>query len=207
MVDESPSVRERILEAARELFLRNGYNGSNLRDIARAASVSMGGIYHHFASKEEIYEALLPRTNLAREMPRVAALFDLAQFPYNLADIGRAIMSLVREHKDDFKLVYIDILEFQGRNVKPIIDALHAAYANHSQQLISHRVEAGELADVHPVVVTRLVLDVFLHLYLEDVMLGKSLADQIGLTDDEMADQMADLLLHGILRGPRTGPE
>ena len=202
MPEDPNSLRDRILAAARQLFLERGFNGANLRDIARASKVSMGGIYHHFASKEEIYEALLPHTAIAREMPRVAALFQSPEFPNNLAEIDKVIQNLVREHKDDFKLVYIDILEFQARNVKPLITALHAAYARHSHDLLAHRVAAGELAPVHPVVVTRLILDVFLHLYLEDVMLGKSLASQLGLSEDEMAEQMADLLLRGILRQP-----
>ena len=46
MSDERPSVQARILRAAHELFLTQGYNGSNLRDIAARAEVSMGGIYH-----------------------------------------------------------------------------------------------------------------------------------------------------------------
>ena len=206
MADDSSSVRDRILQAARTLFLTKGFNGSNLRDIARASDVSMGGIYHHFASKEEIYEALLPSTAFAREMPRVAGLFNDPTFPENLAEIGEAIYAIVREHRDDFKLVYIDILEFQGRNVKPMIDRLHQAYAAVSENLVAHRVEAGELAPVHPVVIARLILDVFLHLYMEDAMLGKSLAEQIGLTEGDLAKQLADLMLHGILRGPREAP-
>ena len=59
MDDGIPSARDRILEAARDLFLTKGYNGSNLRDIAGRARVSMGGIYHHFDSKESMVDEIL----------------------------------------------------------------------------------------------------------------------------------------------------
>ncbi|MGM0576777.1 MAG: TetR/AcrR family transcriptional regulator [Myxococcota bacterium] len=199
MADPTPSVRERILRAARKLFLAHGFNGSNLRVIAREANVSMGGIYHHFSSKQEIYEALLPNTELVRELPRVATMFRAPEFPENVAEIGREVVHLVRTHKDDFKLVYIDILEFQARNVRPIIGQMNDAFAQASETLLAHRRETGELADAHPAVITRCILDLFMHFHLTEVMLDQSLAERIGLDDDEVVEQMARILLHGIL--------
>jgi AcrR family transcriptional regulator len=202
MADDTLSVRDRILQAARRLFLSQGFNGTNLRLIAKEASVSMGGIYHHFASKEEIYEALLPSVGLVQALPRVAALFQAREFPENVPEIGRAIIDLVRAHKDDFKLVYIDILEFQARNVKPIINQMHEAFAHASETLLADRRAAGQLVDAHPAVITRCILDLFMHFFITEVMLETSLAEQIGLSDDAMAGQMAEVLLHGILRRP-----
>lgn len=201
MADANPSVRERILAAARECFLTKGFNGANLRDIARAAQVSMGGIYHHFASKEEIYEAMLPSTELAKKFPRVVALFTSPEFPENLSSIGKAIFEIVRAHRDDFKLIYIDILEFQGRNIKPLIDALHTGFARGSESLLSAGTRGGRVDEsIHPAVFTRSIITLFLHFSVEEAMLDKSLAADIGLSEEEMADQMARLLLHGITR-------
>ena len=73
----------RILAAARRLFLNHGYNGTRLRDIAQAADVSMGGIYHHFESKEQIYEALFRQTDVAADLLQIMLLFQADE-------IGRA---------------------------------------------------------------------------------------------------------------------
>jgi len=199
MSESTSTVRDRILQAARSLFLAKGFNGSNLRDVAKEAKVSMGGIYHHFASKEDIYEALLPATELAREMPKIAALFRSPKFPENLSEIGRAIFQLVRAYKDDFKLVYIDILEFQGRNIKPLIDALYRVLLQHSDTLLERQQGQSSLRDIHPAVFTRSVIALFLHFYLESVMLQQSLSDELQMSEDAIADQIAALLLHGIL--------
>jgi len=47
---------ERILSAARKLFLEKGYLGATMRDIALEAQLSTGAIYVYFSGKDEIYE-------------------------------------------------------------------------------------------------------------------------------------------------------
>ena len=50
---------EKILSTARRLFAGKGYDGCNVSDIAREAGMSQGNIYWYFASKQEIYMAVL----------------------------------------------------------------------------------------------------------------------------------------------------
>ena len=204
MNDVIPSARERILEAARALFLTQGFHGSNLRDIASSAQVSMGGIYHHFQSKLEIYEELLGSTRLGQELPRMAALFASKDFPDNLGAIGKAIFQLANTYRDDFKLIYLDILEFQGGHVKPLVAPLRATITEATRQLLAERMGRGEIADIHPAVISRCVVGLFLYFYLEDTMLDLSTSDETSLSEDQIADQMADLLMRGLLRDPST---
>jgi AcrR family transcriptional regulator len=53
------SRRDEVVELAGELFARNGYATTTVRDIANAAGILSGSLYHHFASKEAIVDALL----------------------------------------------------------------------------------------------------------------------------------------------------
>ena len=202
MSESPPSIQERILEAARQLFLEKGYNGSNLRHIAKAAQVSMGGIYHHFSSKEEIYQVLIKDVSVATEMQKLIHEFQSDEFPRNLGRIGAAIFSLARQHQDYFKLVYIDVLEFQGRNVAHVIKGFRDTVRQLSGQLLAKRDEAGELGDVHPAVIMRCMIDVFLFHYLEEIMLEKSLSEDLGMSDEQLAEEMARLMLYGTLRSP-----
>lgn len=50
--------RARILEAALRCFAEKGYHEATMDDVARAAGVSKGGLYWHFASKAEVFGAL-----------------------------------------------------------------------------------------------------------------------------------------------------
>ena len=55
----SNDTKDRILEAALEIFSRDGYTGANLKDIAGAVGVVKSGFYRHYASKEELWDAVL----------------------------------------------------------------------------------------------------------------------------------------------------
>jgi len=48
-----------ILDGAREIFLRDGFDGASMNDIARAAGVSKGTLYVYFQSKDQLFAALV----------------------------------------------------------------------------------------------------------------------------------------------------
>ena len=51
--------RSEILNAAREIFVRAGFEGFSMRTLARSVGYSPGAIYLHFTSKEELFEILV----------------------------------------------------------------------------------------------------------------------------------------------------
>jgi len=66
---------EQILDAALQAFSARGYADTRMEDIARGAGLSKGGLYVHFASKEEVLQALLDN-HLAPQALDAAALLD-----------------------------------------------------------------------------------------------------------------------------------
>jgi len=53
------TTRERIVEAADELFYRQGFEHTSFTDIADAVQISRGNFYHHFRTKDEILAAVI----------------------------------------------------------------------------------------------------------------------------------------------------
>ncbi|MAT44930.1 MAG: hypothetical protein CL609_21570 [Anaerolineaceae bacterium] len=51
--------REKIIDTARQLFAERGFDGCTVSDIAKKAGMSQGNIYWHFASKDELFRAVL----------------------------------------------------------------------------------------------------------------------------------------------------
>lgn len=56
-----PERRQQIIRAATEVFSRHGFQGTTLRQLARRAGISEAMIYHHFPSKEALYDAILEK--------------------------------------------------------------------------------------------------------------------------------------------------
>jgi AcrR family transcriptional regulator len=54
-----PAPRDRILAEAARLFARSGYESSSMADVASSLGVSKAGIYHYFATKQDIYDAII----------------------------------------------------------------------------------------------------------------------------------------------------
>lgn len=53
------ATRDRILQAAREVFAEKGYHRALVDDIVRASQTSKGAVYHHFPNKEALFLALV----------------------------------------------------------------------------------------------------------------------------------------------------
>ncbi|MFD9412754.1 ScbR family autoregulator-binding transcription factor [Streptomyces sp. NPDC059989] len=61
MQERSERTRRRLVCAGAEMFHRNGYANATLGEIAAAAGVTKGALYFHFASKDELAEAVQQR--------------------------------------------------------------------------------------------------------------------------------------------------
>lgn len=82
--------RAEILDAAAELFTTNGYGNTSTRAIAEAVGIRQASLYHHFAAKDDILDALLGETiaaaaELAERLgdsaePAAVRLYALARF-------------------------------------------------------------------------------------------------------------------------------
>ncbi|PEK98319.1 TetR/AcrR family transcriptional regulator [Bacillus sp. AFS017336] len=51
--------RTKILEAAKQVFIENGYERTTMKHVMDASNVSRGGLYQYFANKEDLFEAIL----------------------------------------------------------------------------------------------------------------------------------------------------
>ena len=59
--ERSAATIDAIVSAARKLFMTRGFEDVSIDDIAAAAGIAKGGVYHHFATKQLIFEVVLDR--------------------------------------------------------------------------------------------------------------------------------------------------
>ncbi len=56
-----PASRDKILDAAEDLFARRGYAGIGMREVAEIAGLAKSSLFHYFKSKAELYAAVVGR--------------------------------------------------------------------------------------------------------------------------------------------------
>jgi AcrR family transcriptional regulator len=64
-VERGRATREALISAARELFGAQGYEGTSIDAVLAEAGVARGALYHHFATKTELFDAVLERETMA----------------------------------------------------------------------------------------------------------------------------------------------
>jgi TetR/AcrR family transcriptional regulator, mexJK operon transcriptional repressor len=99
---EPRSVRKRtaILEAATTVFLRNGYVGTSMDEIAALAAVSKQTVYKHFADKENLFSEIVDNTVSQVADPVYAEVLDLrdsGDVEADLRDLARRQLAQVMQ--------------------------------------------------------------------------------------------------------------
>src|SRR5688572_13037304 len=66
--------RTRILDAAEELFMQHGFEGSSMRALTTSAGVNLAAVNYHFGSKDALIEAVFRRRLDPMNTERISAL-------------------------------------------------------------------------------------------------------------------------------------
>ncbi len=100
--------RERILDAALEVFARKGYHRASVDDIVRASGTSKGAVYHHFPNKESVFLALVDAF-AARLAAEVAAAVSARRGA--LAKVEGALVAALATFAQNQRLARLILLE------------------------------------------------------------------------------------------------
>jgi AcrR family transcriptional regulator len=103
---ERAETRERILDAAREMFVERGYEATTMRAIADEIEYTPTAIYHHFRNKEALLSELcaLDFRALAAVFQRIGRIEDPAE---RLRRTGRAYVEFGLEHPMQYQLMFM----------------------------------------------------------------------------------------------------
>ena len=96
--------KERILVAALEMFSKNGYAGTNIRELSAALGLVKSGIYKHYESKEAIWNALLNEM-IAYYGEHFGSSEHLPPVPDSLEALTQLTMQMVNITVHDEKII------------------------------------------------------------------------------------------------------
>ncbi len=114
MTQKAEATRAQIVQSAYRLFLENGYSATSMRDIVGASGITMGGIYNHFANKEEIFNAVFLQNHPFRRVLPSMAQAEGDTLEALVRDVARRMLKALGDSPDVLKLMFIEIVEFQG---------------------------------------------------------------------------------------------
>jgi AcrR family transcriptional regulator len=161
-----------ILAAAEALFLAKNYADVSMGDIAEAAGVTKGALYHHFASKEALYVAMMHAAFQEKQALFETAVKSQGTCRERLRRFTLSFFQLPREKRDLLKLVRRDINTFQDPTRAQLIQAYQEALPRQLEVIIRDGIRDGELAPIDPRLLSWLkvaMVEVILTQYAENV--------------------------------------
>ena len=200
--ERSEKSRQQILDAALKLFSHRGYGATSVRDIAEAADLSKGNVYHHFPDKETIFRALLDRYFQVMSQPDFPFNRALASgsFPENLENIGKAVREVVRDYREYALLIYVDVVEFDGSHVRRFYENMAERFQSFIKNAGMEHELAEKLADgLSPVSAVMLATRIFYNYFTVEILFG--VKDHFGKETDAAVKEISRILRHGMLKG------
>ena len=185
--------RQRIREAALQLFLEQGFHGTSMRQIARQAGVALAAIYNHTPSKEALFVELLSELVPQRAMVTGMAGATGVSVEALIHDATRKMAAALADQQPNLRLMFIELLEFQGRHASFLAQDLLPGAADFMARL---QQSDGRLRPYPPMIIARAFFGLIMSYavtfaFFHDIPL-------VELGPDDLTS-FGDILLHGIL--------
>ncbi len=208
--------RLQIAEVAMRLFSERGFRGTTTKEIAQAAGVSEAIIFRHFATKEELYTAIIDYKGCGGAGS--AAVSGRPEQPAVIDEI-RGCVAEALEAGDDlgvFEGVALHMLDHHQSDPEFLRLLMYIALENHSLGqvfwdknvrvlyeflggYVRRRQREGAFRDVDPYAAVRVFLGSVIHHSLVNLLWDKDPARRIfRVTNEEAARQFAEILLRGV---------
>src|SRR5215204_1042169 len=195
--------REQILQTAVNLFAQRGFKGTTTKEIAKAAGVSEAIIFRHFATKDELYGAILDSKSCRDGLHR---------YPWESNDVLQQAIT----EKDDFGVFYNLALQAMNNHQKDegfmrllfylaleeheLADRFFGEFVSKIYgfvgEYIRERQTDGAIREVNPQIVVRAFLGMLIHHSLNNILWDKN-RRLLNISNEEAAKNFAEIVLRG----------
>jgi AcrR family transcriptional regulator len=192
--------RLQILRIAVRLFSQRGFRGTTTKEIAQAAGVSEAMVFRHFATKEELYTAILDHKACSEAIADPCVLVaDAVSQKDDRAVFETLAFAALEHHEHDrefMRLLLHSALEghelaqmFWDRNIIQLYEFLST--------YISERQRDGAFRQIEPKIVVRAFIGMLIHHSLNNNLWDPS-RRLLNITNEEAAREFTEILLRGI---------
>lgn len=188
-------VQTRILQAAKKLFARQGYDGTTTRELAQEAGVAEGTIFRHFESKKAILIEVATQgwieilTDLLTELSEMGSYKAIAQ-------VMRRRMINFHQNADLLRVCFMEA-QFHPELRERIQSEVITKMTDVAEAFFQTAMDQGIYRRTNPRIVAQVFLGMFtIAGFSRDTIMPADASPQAML---EMAEGIADIFLNGVL--------
>ena len=197
--------REQILRVAVSLFSNHGFRGTTTKEIAHAAGVSEAMVFRHFATKEELYAAILDhkacKGSGSFEPEHMAA--DAIKLKDDRGVFESLALGALNHHDDDpefQRLLLYSALE-KHKLAEMFFDGFVRKVYDFLGGYIRERQQEGALLEMDPAIVVRCFVGMVMHHSLNNNLWDPK-HRLLNISNEAAAKHFTEVLLNGIALNP-----
>ncbi|MBI3161672.1 MAG: TetR/AcrR family transcriptional regulator [Chloroflexi bacterium] len=185
-----------VEDAAIELFMKQGYHATSMRQIAERAGLALGGIYNHFTSKDEIFEAIIVDKHPYK---RILPLILDAEGETAEEFLRHAFKIIVAELNKEpvfLQIMLIELVEFKGKHGAGMLKEIVPKVLPSFEKML--KVRKG-LRISNPAFFLRSFFGMIISYFITEMITANSVLSK--LMPKNATDVYIDVYLHGVLAG------
>jgi len=161
--------RAQILNAALRLFSEHGFARTTVRAIARDVGITNAAIYYHFASKQELLEALLEEKGLAPALQKLQQVSTEVALRDALLATARQTMALMESNREFLRLMLMEALGSEPTAVAAYRKNMER-WENGMSRFLEAYTRRGQLRQVDIEVTARQLVTMVVTIFLGDLV-------------------------------------
>ncbi|MEQ1763984.1 MAG: TetR/AcrR family transcriptional regulator [Pyrinomonadaceae bacterium] len=196
--------REQILQTAFDLFSHRGFSGTTTKDIAKAAGVSEAMVFKHFASKDELYGALIEAKTCHEGLKKypweenegvIAAMEAKDDFGvfYHFA------LKALNKHQED--IAFMRMIFYSALEGHEIAERFFQSFVGEIYNFLGGYIKARQkdkaFRKVEPRIVVRAFMGMLIHHSLNNILWDKK-RTLLDIPNEEAAKNFAEIILRGV---------
>ncbi len=195
-----------ILRVAVSLFSQKGFGGTTTKEIAQAAGVSEAMVFRHYATKQELYTAILDHKACSGDsMNPEEMVAEALKQKDDRAVFQRLAFGALEHHECDPE--FQRLLLHAALEGHELAEMFFEKFVRRVYELlggyITDRQRDGAMAQVDPAIVVRAFIGMIIHHSLNNNLWDPQ-RRLLNISNEEAAKQFAEILLNGISAGNQT---
>jgi len=165
--------RARILQAAKAIFLKSGYHGTSMNQIAQEAGVTKLTVYNHFQDKANLFICAITETceeSLCTKQFELDASADFCQTFHSVC--LRALQIIYSPEALKLEHVLFELAAEQSPLALQFFDASHTRLQNQLAEFLQKAAQLGFIQTDNPTYQTELLMSLLLGVRHQKVLLG-----------------------------------
>jgi AcrR family transcriptional regulator len=195
MMTGRKDTRQRIIDAAVEVFLQEGYAKATTRKIAALADLTEVTLFRHFGSKENLFEAAFKQFGAMDDLTLKLQDQLTGDYRQDLRHMGNVFLEFIKEKGDVIRLGMLEAGHFPelSSSVCSAPKGLRQILADYLQE----QMDKGVIRQINPVLAANGFWGMFLYNFLFHSILNEPLRPV--MDSSEIVAQFVDIFLEGTI--------